>query len=220
KTVRRLGSICTGAFLLAAAGILDNRRAVTHWRWCAGLAQYFPKVAVNSDAIFIKDGSVYTSAGVTAGIDLALALVEEDEGQQRALEIARDLVMFLRRPGGQSQFSTALALQTSSVRSLEELQVWMLEHPDVDLSVEALAAHCRMSPRHFARVFKKEKGTTPAKYVERVRVEAARRLLEETRQGVKEVAERVGFGSAEVMCRSFVRVLGVTTSQYLERFGE
>ena len=218
KTVRRLASVCTGAFVLAAAGVLDGRRAVTHWQWCAGLAQYFPKVEVDPDALFIKDGNVYTSAGVTAGIDLALALVEEDHGQQRALEIARELVMFLRRPGGQSQFSTALAAQASSVRPLEELQTWILEHLRKDLSVEVLAARCAMSPRHFARLFAKEKRVTPAKFVEQARVEAARRLLEETRRGVKEVAERAGFGSADVMRRSFMRVLGITASEYVRRF--
>lgn len=216
--VRRIGSICTGAFVLAAAGILDGRRAVTHWGYCNRLAQSFPKVSVEEDPIFIKDGHVYTSAGVTAGIDLALALVEEDHGRSRALEIARDLVMFLQRPGGQSQFSSILAAQASSRQPIEDLQAWIVEHLDSDLSVEALAARCRMSPRHFARVFAAEKRVTPARFVEQTRVEAARRILENSKCGLKEAAVRCGFGSADSMRRSFIRVLGVTAGTYAERF--
>jgi transcriptional regulator GlxA family with amidase domain len=218
KRVRRVGSICTGAFLLAAAGILDGRRAVTHWGWCARLAREFPRVRVEQDPIFIQDGNVYTSAGVTSGLDLALALVEEDHGHQRALQIARDLVMFLHRLGGQSQFSGLLAAQASSRRPIEELQGWILDHLKDDLGVESLAERCGMSPRHFARVFAKEKGTTPARFVEQVRVEAARLLLEESQYGVKEVAARTGFGSSDSMRRSFLRVLSVTPAAYLERF--
>jgi transcriptional regulator GlxA family with amidase domain len=217
--VRRIGSICTGAFLLGAAGILDKRRAVTHWRWCDRLAQQFPKVSVEQDPIFIKDGNVYTSAGVTAGIDLALALVEEDMGQRRALEIARDLVIFLRRPGGQSQFSGLLAAQVSSRRPLEDLKAWILEHLSDELNVDMLARQCGMSPRHFARVFVMEKGITPARFVEQTRVEAARILLEGSKFGIKEVSVRSGFGSADSMRRSFVRVLGVTPGEYAERNG-
>ena len=172
--VRRIGSICTGAMLLGAAGILDGRRAVTHWKWCGLLSSNFPKIRVEPDPIFIKDGNVYTSAGVTAGIDLALALVEEDHGQRKALEIARDLVIFLRRPGGQSQFSGLLAAQTSSRRPIEDLQAWIFENLTADLSVEVLAAQCGMSPRHFARVFASEKKVTPARFVEQTRVDAAR----------------------------------------------
>lgn len=218
KRVRRIGSICTGAFLLGAAGILDNRRAVTHWGWCDRLAQQFRAIKVEQDPIFIKDGHIYTSAGVTAGIDLALAMVEEDHGQSRALEIARDLVMFLRRPGGQSQFSALLATQASSRRPIEDLQAWVLDHLDENLSVEALASHSGMSPRHFARVFLADKGITPARFVEQTRVEAARILIQESRLTLKEVALKAGFGSADSMRRSFVRVLGVTPRDHADRF--
>jgi transcriptional regulator GlxA family with amidase domain len=202
---RRVGSICTGAFLLAAAGLLDGRRAVTHWDWCGRLSAQFPKVTVDPEPIFIKDGNVYTSAGVTAGLDLALALVEEDLGPAAALKIARDLVMFVRRPGGQSQFSTVLSAQISARRPIEDLHGWILDHLTGDLSVEALAHQCRMSPRHFARVFTAEKGITPARFVEQVRVEAAKLLLDSSDYGLKEAAERSGFGSADSMRRSFRR---------------
>lgn len=216
--VRRIGSICTGATLLAAAGILDGRRAVTHWRWCGQLADSFPLVRVERDPIFIRDGHVYTSAGITAGIDLALALVEEDHGQRRALEIARDLVIFLRRPGGQSQFSSLLAAQVSARRPLEDLQAWVMENLRRDLSVGALAKQCGMSPRHFARVFTADKRLTPGKFVEQSRVDAARALLESSNDPIKEVAARCGFGSLDAMRRSFTKILGVTTRQYVERF--
>jgi transcriptional regulator GlxA family with amidase domain len=216
--VRRIGSVCTGAFLLAEAGLLEGRRAVTHWRWCRTLAQRNPGVAVEDDPIFIKDGHVYTSAGITAGIDLALALVEEDHGHRKATEIARDLVMFLRRPGGQSQFSSLLEAQTSSRRPIEDLQAWILDHLRDKLDVETLAARCSMSPRHFARVFAKEKEITPARFVEQARVEVARTLLGEGRRGLKEVASQCGFASAVLMRRAFARVLGVTAREYADRF--
>ena len=216
--VRRIGSICTGAYLLGAAGILDGRRVVTHWRYCSDLARRFPKINVEADPIFLKDGNVYTSAGVTAGIDLALWMVEEDHGTRRSLEIARDLVIFLRRPGGQSQFSTLLAAQVSVRRPLEDLHAWVLEHLASELSVEAMAARCGMSPRHFARVFVEETGVTPGRFVEKARVEGARALLDGSKYGIKEVAARTGFGSADSMRRSFVRQLGVTASEYVDRF--
>jgi transcriptional regulator GlxA family with amidase domain len=216
--VRRIGSVCTGAFLLAQAGLLDGRRAVTHWRWCRTLAQQHPAVAVEDDPIFIKDGHVYTSAGITAGIDLALALVEEDHGHRKATEIARDLVMFLRRPGGQSQFSSLLAAQTSSNRPIEDLQAWIPGHLRDRLDVETLAARCGMSPRHFTRVFSREKRLTPARFVERVRVESARTLLGDGGRGLKDIAMLVGFGSEMVMRRAFTRVLGVTAREYADRF--
>jgi transcriptional regulator GlxA family with amidase domain len=217
--VRRIGSICTGAFVLAEAGILRGRKAVTHWGWCPELAQRCPQADVSSDPIFVKDGNVYTSAGITAGIDLALALVEEDQGQRRALEIAREMVLFLRRSGGQSQFSRALASQASAIRPLEDLHAWVVDRLESSLSVDAMAARCGMSPRNFARVFVREKGMTPAKYVERLRVEAARAMLEETKGcSAKEVARRAGFGSPDVMRRSFIRVLGVTARDYVSRF--
>jgi transcriptional regulator GlxA family with amidase domain len=217
--VRRIGSICTGSTVLAASGILDDRRAVTHWRYCARLAKSFPKVKVESDPIYIKDGHVYTSAGVTAGIDLALALVAEDHGERKALEIARDLVVFLRRPGGQSQFSSLLEAQVSSRQPIEELQTWLFENLTSDLRVEALAAQCGMSPRHFARVFAEEKKMTPARFVEQTRVHAARALLEGSQDGIKAIAERCGFGSADSMRRSFVRILSVTPGDYAKRNG-
>ena len=215
---RRIGSVCTGAFLLAAAGILNGRRAVTHWDWCARLAEAFPNVKVEQDPIYLKEGNVYTSAGVTAGIDLALALVEEDHGHRRALKIARDLVVFMRRPGGQSQFSSLLAAQASARRPIEDLQAWMVDHLRSDLSVATLARRCGMSPRHFARIFAIEKGVTPARFVEQIRVDAARALLEGSNDGPKEVAARTGFGSADSMRRSFVRGLGVAPGEYARRF--
>ena len=215
---RRIGSICTGTFLLAAAGLLEDRRAVTHWDWCGRLAQQFPKVRVEQDPIYIKEGNVYTSAGVTAGIDLALAMVEEDHGHHKALKIARDLVVFMQRPGGQSQFSSLLAAEASSRRPIEDLQGWIVEHLHNDLGVDALSKQCGMSPRHFARVFAAEKGVTPARFVDQIRVEAARALLEATTYGPKEVARRAGFGSADSMRRSFIRVLGVAPGEYARRF--
>ncbi len=206
KRVRRIGSVCTGAYLLAAAGILDDRRAATHWDWCRGLKEMFPKVQVDPEPIFIKDGNVYTSAGVTAGLDLALAMVEEDQGAAAALKIARDLVMFARRPGGQSQFSSVLAAQSSARRPIEDLHGWILDHLREDLSVEVLARHCGMSPRHFARVFTAEKGVTPARFVEQARVDAAQMLIEGSGYSLKEAAMRAGFGSADSMRRAFRRL--------------
>jgi len=215
--VRRIGSICTGAMLLAAAGILDHRRAATHWRWCARLKRDFPRVLVESDPIYVRDGHVYSSAGVTAGIDLALAMVEEDFGTRRALDIARDLVIFLRRTGGQSQFSSLLAAQSSARRPIEDLPAWILENLAADLSVAALAGRCGMSPRQFARVFAAEKKTTPARFVEKIRVDAARALLQTSGGGIKEVAEQCGFGSADSMRRSFLRTLGVTAGRFTSK---
>ena len=216
--VRRIGSVCTGAFVLAAAGLLDGRRATTHWQLCPRLARDHPAVAVEEDPIFVRDGNVYTSAGVTAGMDLALALVEEDHGHDAAMRIARHLVMFVRRPGGQSQFSAALDLQAAERRPIRDLQTWISGHPSEDLSVSALAARAHMSPRNFARVFREEVGQTPARFVERVRVEAARRLLEESEAGLDRVARECGFGGADSMRRSFLRVLRVAPSEYRGRF--
>jgi transcriptional regulator GlxA family with amidase domain len=216
--VRRYGSVCSGSFVLAEAGLLDGRRATTHWAWCATLAKQYPKVTVAPDPIFVRDGNVYTSAGVTAGMDLALALVEEDHGRELALEVARQLVMFLRRPGGQSQFSAQLAAQTADREPLRELQAWIGEHPDADLSVPALARRVAMSPRNFARVFTREVGMTPARFVESVRVEAARRRLEESAHGVDTVAAACGFGTAESMRRAFLRIVRVPPAAYRHRF--
>jgi transcriptional regulator GlxA family with amidase domain len=216
--VRRLGSVCSGAFILAEAGLLDGRRATTHWAWCNALAERYPAVRVEKDPIFVRDGNVYTSAGVTAGMDLALALLEEDHGRTVALDVARNLVLFLRRPGGQSQFSTQLAAQTADREPLRDLQAWIAEHPGRDLSVPALAKRVAMSPRNFARVFASELGVTPARFVERVRVEAARRRLEESTHGVEMVAAECGFGTAESMRRAFLRTVHVPPSAYRSRF--
>jgi transcriptional regulator GlxA family with amidase domain len=215
---RRVGSVCNGAFLLAAAGLLDGRRATTHWRWCARLAEEYPTVRVEPDAIFVRDGEVYTSAGVTTGLDLALAFVEQDLGREAALEIARHLVMFVRRPGGQSQFSPLLEMQASDRRPLRDLQAWIAGNLAEDLSVEALAGRAHMSARNFARAFRKEIGTTPARFVERLRVDAARRRLEESDAGLDRIARECGFGGADSMRRSFHRALRVAPGDYRDRF--
>jgi transcriptional regulator GlxA family with amidase domain len=216
--VRRLGSICTGAFVLAAAGLLDGRRVTTHWKWCRHLAQAYPQISVDPDPIFLRDGPVYTSAGVTAGMDLALALVEEDFGRDAALWIARHLVLFARRPGGQSQFSVLLDLQAAEREPLRDLQAWVTEHLDQDLSVERLAQRIHMSARNFARVFHRQVGWTPARFVERLRVEAARSRLEESGAGLAQVARECGFGSPDSLRRSFLRVLRVAPADYRRRF--
>lgn len=214
---RRVASVCTGAFLLAAAGLLDDRRAVTHWEYCARLAQRFPSVRVEPDPIFVRDGSVWTSAGVTAGIDLALALVEEDLGLSVALAVARYLVVFLKRPGGQAQFSAALALQAAEDK-FGALHDWMNSHLAEDLSLSVLADQAGMSERSFSRHYAEATGQTPARAIERLRVEAARRLLTESRTPVKRIAQRCGFGSEETMRRSFLRLLAVTPQDYRSRF--
>ncbi|SAL69308.1 AraC family transcriptional regulator [Caballeronia arvi] len=214
---RRTASVCTGAFLLAAAGLLDERRAVTHWTRCAELATRFPAVRVESDPIFIRDGDIWTSAGVTAGIDLSLALVEEDLGRALALDVARHLVVFLKRPGGQAQFSAALSLQKSGERFCE-LHAWIAENLAADLSVGELAARVGMSERSFVRHYRAQTGTTPARSIERMRLEAARRLLGDTTLPVKRVAARCGFGTEETMRRGFLRSLGVSPQAYRDRF--
>ena len=216
--VRRIGSICTGAFLLASAGLLDGKRATTHWKWAAELAGRFKHTTVDPDPIYIRDGNTYTTAGVTAGMDLALALVEEDLGSPMALKVARELVLYLRRAGGQSQFSTALSLQASDRKQIEEIRSWALDNLKQDLPVERLAAKAGMSPRNFARVFVKDTGTTPARFVERLRVEAARRRLEESRDKLEKVANDCGFGSIQSLRRSFLRVLRVPPNDYRHRF--
>ncbi len=218
RRARRLASICTGAFLLAEAGLLDGRRATSHWGSCEALAAMYPKVDVDPDPIFVKDGNVYTSAGVTSGMDLALALVEEDHGQAVALEVARTLVLFVKRPGGQSQFSAQLSGQLAERETLQQLQSYIVENPAADLSVETLARRSAMSPRNFARVFAAQIGSTPARFVEHARIEAARRRLEETRSGIDEIADACGFGSAETMRRAFRRNLRVGPADYRSRF--
>jgi transcriptional regulator GlxA family with amidase domain len=215
---RRTASVCTGAFLLASTGLLDGRRATTHWASAAELAATYPAVEVDPEPIFLRDGPIWTSAGVTAGMDLALALVEEDLDRAAALAIARHLVLFLRRPGNQSQFSATLSSQAPEREPLREVQRHVVEHPADDLSVEALAARAHMSPRNFARAFASETGTTPARYVERVRLEAARRHLEETAEPIAAVAAACGFGTAETMRRTFLRALDVGPAEYRRRF--
>ena len=218
EKVRRTASVCTGAFLLAQAGLLDGRRATTHWQACAELAQRFPAVTVDPEPIFVQDGPIWTSAGVTAGIDLALGLVEADHGAALARAIARQLVVFVQRPGGQTQFSAQLAAQRPAREPLRHLQSYIAEHPDADLSVPALASRAGMSERHFTRVFRAETGSTPAAHVEAVRVETARRLLETTADGLDRIARASGFGTIATMHRAFRRTVRVTPGEYRERF--
>ncbi|HEX4664539.1 MAG TPA: DJ-1/PfpI family protein [Terriglobales bacterium] len=215
---RRVASICTGAFLLAEAGLLNGKHAVTHWRFCDRLAREYPDVIVRPEPIYLRDGSIYTSAGITAGIDLSLALVEEDHGHETALQIARFLVMFLVRPGGQAQYSHMLSHQAVTSQPLRELQVWMLQHLDANLTVESLAERIGMSARHFTRVCLRETGMNPGQFVDRMRVEAAQQIIDGSSRGLKEIADLCGFKSADAMRRTFLRVLGVTAAEYASRF--
>ncbi|MFJ4682133.1 GlxA family transcriptional regulator [Streptomyces sp. NPDC088789] len=217
-SVPRLVSVCTGAILLARAGLLDGHRVTTHWAYAPTLARDHPAVDVDPEPVFVRDGQVSTSAGVTSGIDLALALVEEDLGRDAALTVARHLVVFLRRPGNQTQFSARPAAQTAHRAPLREVQQWITEHPAADLSVESLAARARLSPRHFARAFRAETGTTPGRYVDRVRLEHARRLLEDTADGIEAISRASGYGTPEAMRRAFVRDLGAAPAEYRRRF--
>lgn len=218
QRTRRFGSICTGAFLLASAGLLKGKRVTTHWKWAAELARRCKEATVDPDPIFIRDGNIYTSAGITAGMDLALALVEEDLGAQMALAVAREMVLYLRRPGGQSQFSAALTLQASDRNQIAEICAWAVDHLDEDLSVEKLAAKAGMSPRNLARVFLNQTHTTPARFIERLRIEGARRRLEESRDKLEKVATDCGFGSTTSLHRSFHRIVRVSPSNYRDRF--
>jgi len=218
RRARRTTSVCTGSYLLAAAGLLDGRRATTHWDYCAALAERYPAVEVDPDPVWVRDGDVWTSAGVTAGIDLALALVEDDLGAQVALAVARELVVFLKRPGGQSQFSGALSAQQATRPALRELQAWIAGHLGEDLSVAALAARACLSERSFARAFRAEIGQTPAAYVETLRVERARALLEDGAESLDAVTRATGFTSPEVLRRAFHRRVGVSPAAYRSRF--
>ena len=213
---RRVASVCSGAFLLAGTGLLDGRRAVTHWGRCAEFAARFPHVRLEPDRIFLTDGRFWTSAGVTAGIDLALALLEADLGHDLALAVARQLVVFLKRPGGQSQFSAALALDTADAR-FERLHAFILANLDGDLSVPVLARATGMSERSFVRHYRDTTGTTPARAVERLRIEAARRMLEDG-AAIKRITHRCGFGSEETLRRAFLRQVGVSAQAYRQRF--
>jgi transcriptional regulator GlxA family with amidase domain len=218
KDARRIVSVCSGAFVLAELGMLDGRRATTHWGRCGQLARRHPAVRVEPEPIFIRDGRIYTSAGVTAGIDLALALVEDDLGREVALQIARGLVMFLRRPGNQAQFSAQLRTQQADREPLREVQRFIADHPGEDLGTDALARRAAMSVRNFTRCFRQQVGVSPAQYVEAARLEAARRRLVESQDGLERVASHCGFSSAEVLRRAFVRKLEVTPSEYRVRF--
>jgi transcriptional regulator GlxA family with amidase domain len=218
RIVRRMGSVCTGAFALAAAGLLDGRRATTHWHSCTQLATTYPKVHVEPDAIYVVDPPFYSSAGISAAIDLSLALVEADLGQAVALSVARELVLYLRRPGGQSQFSAGLQAQMGANHRLRDLVTWMVEHPKSDLSVAALADRMAMSVRHFARQFRSETGQTPARFVEALRVDCAKSHLEQTPWPLTRVAQRAGFGSVDSLQRSLRRSTGITPEQYRQRF--
>jgi transcriptional regulator GlxA family with amidase domain len=216
--VRRLGAVCVGAFLLAEAGLLDGRRATAHWRFGLELASRFPQVRVEHEPLWVRDGNIYTCAGISAGIDLALAWVEEDLGAAAALTVARELVLFLRRPASQSQISVSLQQQAVHTRPMHELQVWMAEHVHRPLSVSALAERVAMSPRNFARVFAHEFGTTPGRYLLRLRVEAARRLLEQTDRSLEQVADASGFRSVDVLRRAMQRAVGTTPARYRRHF--
>ncbi|HST29607.1 MAG TPA: GlxA family transcriptional regulator [Chthoniobacterales bacterium] len=218
QRARRVGSVCTGAMLLARAGLLNGRRATTHWNWCQTLIKRAPAAKVDPDPIFVRDENVYTSAGVTAGMDLALALVEEDHGSRLALQVARNLVLYLRRPGSQSQFSAALSLQLTDRKPLRELEAWVLDNLDKELTVPILAQRVAMSPRNFARVFNEEMKTTPAKFVERLRVEAARRRLEESQNSMETIAGECGFGNVNAMRTVFQRALKIPPGQYRRHF--
>jgi transcriptional regulator GlxA family with amidase domain len=216
---RRTASVCSGAFLLAAAGLLDHKRATTHWLMFDMMGERFPTVQIDRDAIFVQQDSVWTSAGVTAGIDLALALVEADSGHDVAMEVARELVVYLKRPGGQSQFSALLRSQTDATAAFDDLNLWIASHLQrADLTVEFLAERARMSPRNFARLYKQKTGRTPAKAVEVFRLEAARRLLEDSSRHVDQIASLCGFGDEERMRVTFQRHLGVAPRDYRKRF--
>ncbi|MGE0743171.1 MAG: GlxA family transcriptional regulator [Hyphomonadaceae bacterium] len=206
KRARRVASVCSGAFLLAQAGLLDGKRATTHWRRAAQFAQLFPNVRVEADCIHIKDGAIWTSAGVTAGIDLALAMIGEDLGEEVAANVARELVVYAKRPGGQAQHSALLDLDAGAPR-FAKLNAWMQANLSTDLSVERLAAQAAMSPRNFARAYATETGVTPAKAVERLRTESARNLLERG-VGIQDAAQQTGFGDPERMRRAFIRLYG------------
>ena len=216
---RRIASVCSGAFILAAAGLLHHRRATTHWMYSDLLSRTYPSIEVDASLIYVRDGNIYTSGGITAGIDLALALVEEDLGAELMLAVARGLVVFPRRPGGQSQFSGHTGVLDRPVRrGISELQAWMLAHPEADLSVPALADRMTMSPRNFSRLFRSETGQTPAEFAERARADTARCKLEQSLLPIETIAEECGFGNAERMRRTFQRLFATSPHDYRSRF--
>lgn len=216
--IRRIASVCTGAYALAATGLLDGRRATTHWRFVKDFSERFPKLRVESDALYIKDGKFYTSAGISAGVDLSLALIEEDQGPSQALAVARELVVFLKRPGGQDQFSEPLEFQARNVDRFADLTAWIAGHLNADISVEKMAARTFLSPRQFTRVFKEEFGVSPAAFVEELRMSEACRRLSERRIAVDAVASSLGYHSGDVFRRAFERRFGVSPGSYRSRF--
>lgn len=216
--IRRVGSVCAGAFILAEAGLLKGKRATTHWMACGKMAQRYPDIRVEKDPIFIKDGHIYTSAGISSGMDLALALVEEDYGRDLALMVARQLVLYLKRPGNQSQYSAVLSFQKVNYQPIRELQDWLIGHLNEGVTVESMAERTSMSPRNFARVFHRETGTTPGKFVEKLRVETARRRLEETRLSLEEISRECGLGSPDTLRRLFLRHFKTNPSDYRRSF--
>ena len=216
--VKRLASVCTGAFALAESGILNGRRATTHWDFCQRLMLDYPDVKVEPNQIFIQEGNIFTSGGITSGIDLALTMLEDDWGHDIALAVARYIVVFLKRPGGQSQFSNYLTAEAAHRPDFRELQTWIMAHPAEDLRVEVLASRVCMSPRNFARLFLAETGMTPAKYVEMARIDAARHYLQTSNLSIEMIAEKSGFFDPERMRRSFIRQLGVNPKNYRDRF--
>jgi transcriptional regulator GlxA family with amidase domain len=215
---RRIVSVCTGAFLLAEAGLLEGKRATTHWLYIDEFMQRYPQVTVEPDSIFVADGNTYTSAGITSGMDLSLHLVEKDWGADIALFIARMWLLYTKRPGGQSQFSAFLPKKATGRETVTDLLAWIMDNLNANLSVAALAERLSMSPRNFARVFQSETGITPAKFVEAVRIEAARRWLEEGSQSIESIADECGLGDPERMRRSFIRRLGVNPRDYRRCF--
>lgn len=217
-SARRYGAVCTGTFLIGAAGLIDGRAVTTHWYYADELRARFPCARVDADSIFVRDGPLFTSAGVSACIDLALALIEEDHGRDLAVAVARDMVMYLKRPGGQSQYSVPLAAQARTQSPIARLQAWILDHPEEDLSLSILASRAAMSPRNLSRVFRSETGLSPATYVEQVRMDKARRLLEETSLSLDQVAKQSGLGTAASARRIFLRRLGISLQQYRDRF--
>ena len=217
--VRRICSVCTGTFFLAEAGVLNGKRAVTHWEMCERLASQYPDIQVETDPIFVTDGNVYTSAGISAGMDLALALVEEDFGRALALDVAKQMVLYLKRPGSQSQYSTILTHQHTDYRPIQELEGWIPEHLHEELTVEKLAEFVSMSPRNFARVFVRETGITPARYIDKLRIETACRYLVETQLTLKEIAVLCGLTSIDNMRKVFLKYIHISPTDYREHFG-
>jgi transcriptional regulator GlxA family with amidase domain len=215
---RRYGSVCTGVFLLGDAGLIEGKRVTTHWEYAPDLARLQPGALIEADKIFVRDGPLFTSAGTTAAIDLTLSLIEEDHGRQLALSVARRLVMFLKRPGGQSQFSVQLATQTALRSPIERIQAWIRDNLAKDLTIADLAREAGMSQRNFARVFREQTGATPASYVETMRVDAARRLLEDTDLDIRRIAVTSGFRRTDALRRAFLSRLGVTPSDYRRSF--